>query len=80
MLRTNEALHDRVRRWLDSGALFAAPQEARTRVASGALCVVCSAPILREEVEYEVLAAGRRTVSTHRRCYLIWRQESRGRV
>lgn len=76
MLRSNEALHERVRRWLVSGALFLAPQAPQPRTGRGALCAVCSAPITHGDVEYEVPGTGSETMSTHRRCYLIWRQES----
>jgi hypothetical protein len=76
VLRSNEALHDRVRRWLGSGALFHALQTPQPRTGRGGLCAVCSAPISPEDVEYEVSDAGSETVSAHRRCYLIWRQES----
>jgi hypothetical protein len=76
VLRSNEALHDRVRRWLVSGALFHAIQAPQPRTGRGGLCAVCSAPISPGEVEYEVSGAWSETLSTHKRCYLIWRQES----
>jgi hypothetical protein len=76
VLRSNEALHERVRRWLVSGALFLAPQAPQPRMGRGARCAVCSAPIPNGELESGVLSAGGATMSTHRRCYLIWRQES----
>jgi hypothetical protein len=75
-VRSNEALHKRVRRWLVSGALLLAPQVPQPRMGRGALCAVCSAPIAHGDMEYEVPSAGSETISTRPRCYLIWRQES----
>lgn len=76
MLRSNEALHDRVRRSLGSGALFQATQTPQPRMGRGGLCAVCSAPISHGDVEYGVPGTGSEATSAHRRCYLIWRQES----
>ena len=74
MSRSDEALHQPVRRWLCSGALFPAPQDPRPGIGSVARCAVCSAPIPQGDVEYEVPCLGGETTYTHRRCYLIWLQ------
>jgi len=70
------ALVASVRARLASGALFRVGSHVIAGNGSGNDCVVCHAPIKRQEVEYEIDLGNRIAVVAHLRCYVVWRDES----
>ncbi len=70
-----EDLRRRIRTWLTEGRLPMPGAEMWAGVGSGRECAICSAPITRYHVEYEV-PNGDRWFSVHLGCFTLWKSEA----
>ncbi len=70
-----ENLRGRIRAWLAAGRLPMPGAEMWVGAGSDHACVICSAPITRAQIEYEI-PAGDGWLHVHLACFTIWKSEA----